>query len=64
MKNLLLLALITLPLVVFSQLWNQVSNFIGEGRHHPITFSNDNYGFVMSGSNLNDAYKYNKSNDT
>ena len=64
MKNLLLLALITLPLVGFSQLWNQVSNFIGEGRHHPITFSNNNYGFVMSGSNLNDAYKYNKSNDT
>ena len=64
MKNLLLLALITLPLVGFSQLWNQVSNFTGEGRHHPITFSNDNYGFVMSGSNLNDAHKYDKSNDT
>jgi len=64
MKNFLLLALITLPLVGFSQLWNQVSNFIGEGRHHPITFSNDNYGFVLSGSNLNDAYKYDKSNNT
>ena len=25
-----------------SQNWTQVSNFINEGRHHPITFSNDN----------------------
>ena len=39
-----------------SQNWTQVSNFINEGRHHPITFSNDNYGFVVAGSYSNEVY--------
>jgi len=52
------------PLFGTSQNWNQVSDFISVGRHHPITFSNDNYGFVVSGSYLNDIYKYDKLNDT
>ena len=35
----------------------------GESRHHPITFSNDRYGFVIAGQNgqgdyLDDVYKY------
>ena len=47
-----------------SQNWTQVSNFINEGRHHPITFANDNFGYVMSGSYLDDAYKYDKSTDS
>ncbi len=57
------LVLIIIPCMSFSQVWDNVSNFIGDGRHHPITFSNDNFGFVMSGSYLTDAYKYDKSND-
>ena len=48
----------------FSQNWTQVSNFINEGRHHPITFSNDNYGFVVAGSYSNEVYRYDKSNDS
>ena len=55
---------ILLPCFIFSQSWNQSTNFIGTGRHHPITFANDDFGFVFSGSYLTDAYKYNKSNDS
>ena len=56
--------LILFPFLTFSQSWTNVSNFIGDGRHHPITFSNNNYGFVVSGSYLNDVFKYEKSSDT
>ena len=35
-----------------------------KGRHHPITFSNDNYGFVVAGSYSNEVYKYDKLNDS
>ncbi|MBE50205.1 MAG: hypothetical protein CMP51_00675 [Flavobacteriales bacterium] len=49
---------------IYSQSWEQVANFIGDGRHHPITFSNDNFGFVVAGSYLDDMYKYDPSNDT
>ena len=63
MKKILFLFAI-IPLFLFSQSWNQVSSFIEDGRHHPITFSNDNFGFVMSGSYLTDAYKYDKINNT
>ena len=63
MKKLFFLLMI-FPLFGTSQNWNQVTNFIAVGRHHPITFSNNNYGFVVSGSFLNDIYKYDKSNDT
>jgi len=63
MKNSLILLLIISPLFGFCQFWDQVSNFIADGRHHPITFGNDDYGFVISGSYLDDVYKYDKSND-
>jgi len=64
MKNLLTLFLCIVPLFGLCQTWGQVSNFIGDGRHHPITFSNNEYGFVVSGSYLEDVYRYDKSNDT
>ena len=51
-------------LILRSKLDTQVSNFISEGRHHPITFSNDNYGFVVAGSYSNEVYRYDKSNDS
>tara|TARA_B000000532_G_scaffold227918_1_gene207239 strand:+ start:1772 stop:3583 length:1812 start_codon:yes stop_codon:yes gene_type:complete len=51
-------------LLSYGQNWTQVSNFISEGRHHPITFSNDNYGFVVAGSYSNEVYRYDKSNDS
>jgi N-acetylneuraminic acid mutarotase len=66
MKILLIIIIIIIifPSACFSQAWDQVSSFIADGRHHPITFANDDYGFVVSGSYLNDVYKYDKSNDT
>ncbi len=47
-----------------NQVWYQMSDFIANGRHHPITFSNDNYGFVISGNYLDDVYRYDKLSDT
>lgn len=39
-----------------------------EGRHHPVTFAIDGYGYVMTGGtddgNLDDAYKYEAATDT
>ena len=63
MKKLLFL-LMMYPLFGTSQNWNQVSNFIEDGRHHPITFANDNYGFVVCGSYTNEVFKYDKLNDS
>ena len=57
MKKLLFL-LMMCPLFGISQNWNQVSNFIEDGRHHPITFANDTYGFIVAGSYLDNVYKY------
>ena len=64
MKKRYIFLFILFPTFIFSQTWDQVSNFIGDGRHHPITFSNDNYGFVISGSYLDDVYKYDKLSDS
>ena len=63
MKKIIII-LIFSPLATLSQNWTTSSNFIGDGRHHPITFSNDNYGFVVSGSYLTDVFKYDKFNDS
>ena len=59
-----LLLLFGFPFLVLSQTWTQKSNFIGDGRHHPITFSNDSFGFVISGSYLENAYKYDYCSDS
>ena len=64
MKKLIKIVLIIFPLFGFCQTWNQLSNSSGDGRHHPITFGNDDYGFVISGSYLEDVYKYDKANDS
>ena len=63
MKKILFLFVFA-PVFSFSQQWSEVASFAADGRHHPITFSNNNYGFVMSGSYLEDAYRYDKSSDT
>ena len=60
----ILFVLMMYPLFGTSQNWNQVSNFIEDGRHHPITFANDNYGFVVCGSYTNEVFKYDKLNNT
>ena len=33
--------LLIIPFLSYSQNWNQVANFSGDGRHHPVTFAND-----------------------
>ena len=48
-----ILIFLIIPFLSYSQNWNQVANFSGDGRHHP-----------AYGSYLNDMFKYDKSNDT
>ena len=58
------LLLILIPYTITSQVWQNTANFTGDGRHHPITFSNDQFGYVVSGSYMNDVFKYDKISDT
>ncbi|NQX90849.1 MAG: T9SS type A sorting domain-containing protein [Flavobacteriales bacterium] len=59
MKNNLILLLLLCPILAFSQTWETVSTYNGAGRHHPITFSIDGFGYVLSGSTYQpDFYKY------
>ena len=60
MKNIFFLLFISY--FSYAQDWNFLGYYDGSGRHHPITFSNDNYGFVVSGSYLTDVFKYDKFN--
>ncbi len=53
-----------IPNLLFSQNWNQVNNFPFNGVHHPITFSYEKNAYVVSGSNTDNVYKYDKINDT
>ena len=57
------LLILLFPLISFSQQWEFKGYYDGESRHHPITFSNDRFGFVIAGQNdqgqyLNDVYRY------
>ena len=61
-------AVLFFPLILAGQEWVQLSSYPGPGRHHPITFSNNQFGFVMAGQNssgeyLEDVYKYNPINN-
>lgn len=47
----------------FAQSWSSMVDYDGQGRHHPITFSNDRYGYVIAGQNnigeyLKDVHRY------
>jgi len=58
-----LLFLIFLPLLIFSQNWDFLGYYQAEERHHPVTFSNDRYGYILAGQNsdgeyLNDMLRY------
>ena len=58
-----ILFLLYLPILCFSQDWDFIGYYDGESRHHPITFSNDRYGFVIAGQNsqglyLEDCFRY------
>lgn len=64
----LLYLLILICITIFSnplsaQEWSVIPSYDGESRHHPITFSNDRYGFVIAGQNgigeyLSDVHRF------
>lgn len=61
MKKLILL--IFVPILSFAQNWNFLGYYPAEGRHHPVTFANNKYGYVIAGQNsegqyLNDVLRY------
>lgn len=67
---LLLLSFLS-PLFSLAQTeWQAMSSFGGNGRHHPITVANDEYGYVIAGQagfaalNLDDVFRYDPSNDS
>ena len=49
---------------LFSQNWQQATSFPFSGVHHPITFSYENYGFSISGSNTDLVYRYDSNTDS
>ena len=50
--------------------WVQMASPAGNGRHHPITVANDQYGYVLAGQagfaalDLDDVHRYNPATDT
>ena len=73
MKNfflyILYVYLLLIPIDIVSQEWIEMSGYNSVGRHHPITVSNDNYGYMITGqsasfsNNLDDVFKYNPITD-
>ena len=58
-----LLVLYFSSFVSYSQSWVSSSSYDGDGRHHPINFSSDRYGFVIAGQNefgeyLKDVHRF------
>jgi N-acetylneuraminic acid mutarotase len=58
-----LVLLLFIPFFTFAQQWDFVGNYDSDGRHHPVTFSNDDFGFVLAGQNnageyLSDVLRY------
>ncbi len=52
-----------ISLISFAQNWQSLPSYNGDSRHHPITFSNDRFGFVIAGQNsfgeyLEDSYRF------
>ncbi len=67
MKKILFFLII--PFLNFSQDWIFLGNYDGESRHHPVTFSNERYGFVIAGQNgdgeyLDEVFKYDSEQQT
>jgi len=55
--------LILISYLGVAQDWNYLGVYDGDGRHHPITFSNDRYGYIIGGQNgeglyLGDCFRY------
>jgi len=64
-----LLIFIFVPILCFAQNWEFLGYYPSEGRHHPVTFSNDKFGYVIAGQNsngeyLNDVLRYDSHDNT
>jgi len=65
-----LLATFSLLTSLSAQEWAQMASPVGNGRHHPITVANDQYGYVLAGQagfaslNLDDVHRYDPTTDT
>ena len=61
---------ITFTLVSNAQEWDFLSSYDADSRHHPITFSSNNYGFVIAGQSgvtgqyLSDVHRYDVASDS
>lgn len=54
---------------LFAQEWSVMPSYNGDSRHHPITFSNDTYGFVIAGQTgpgeyLEDVHRFDSQTNT
>tara|TARA_B100001564_G_scaffold351154_1_gene356596 strand:- start:1339 stop:3081 length:1743 start_codon:yes stop_codon:yes gene_type:complete len=64
MKKIIFSLILIISHSLFAQNWQQVTSFPFSGVHHPITFSYENYGFSISGSNTDLVYRYDSNTDT
>ena len=53
-----------IPFYISGQNWEQVNSFPFPGVHHPITFSYEQYAFVITGSNTDNVYRYDNTLET
>lgn len=51
-----LILLFIIPFFTSAQQWDFVANYDSDGRHHPVTFASDNFGFVLTGQNNSGEY--------
>ncbi|MBD3160552.1 MAG: hypothetical protein GF328_00400 [Candidatus Latescibacteria bacterium] len=51
-----LLSLLALTATAVQADWLQMASMPGQGRHHPVTFTLDGYGYVATGSTTGDNY--------
>ncbi len=71
MRHTLLLSLLVFSVSSQAQNeWMSMASYDANGRHHPITVANDQYGYVIAGQagfaalNLDDVYRYDPSSDS
>ncbi len=52
-------------ITIQAQDWEQVASYPGDARHHPVTFSIDNFGYLVTGSDDDrDFFRYDADIDT
>jgi len=56
LKNTITIFLILMALNLQAQTWQEVASILGDERHHPVTFSIDGFGYLVTGSNGDDDF--------